>query len=127
MFRFDDAMRGWGYLPMYELAVDGVYRLLQQGYRAVPHYDRERYYALARKLEVEATAALTRSRLAEMEARVEAAEVVGRVRGNPKRPAPRSSRASLRACPVATICVSAGRPRRTRNAAALAEALRRKS
>jgi hypothetical protein len=43
MYRFDDAMRGWGYLPMYELAADRMYRLLQQrndpDFRGIPVRD----------------------------------------------------------------------------------------
>ncbi len=61
------------------------------GYRPVPHFDRqnepERYYALARRLEAEATAWFTDTRLAELVARVEAAEALGRARA-PRRPPP---------------------------------------
>ncbi len=43
MYRFDDAIRGWGYQPMYELAADRVYRLLQQRndptFRGIPVRD----------------------------------------------------------------------------------------
>lgn len=43
MYRFDDAIRGWGYQPMYELAADRVYRLLQQrndpSFRGIPVRD----------------------------------------------------------------------------------------
>jgi hypothetical protein len=30
MYRFDDALRGWGYEPVYDLAADRLYRLTQQ-------------------------------------------------------------------------------------------------
>jgi hypothetical protein len=43
MYRFDDAFRGWGYEPLYELAADRVYRLVQQrndaSYRGIPIRD----------------------------------------------------------------------------------------
>jgi hypothetical protein len=43
MYRFDDAIRGWGYQPMYELAADRVYRLVQQRndptFRGIPVRD----------------------------------------------------------------------------------------
>ena len=39
LFRFDDAMRGWGYEPIYDLAADGLYRAARMkndvGYRGI--------------------------------------------------------------------------------------------
>lgn len=39
LYRFDDALRGWGYLPIYELAADVLYRKAQRendpGYRGI--------------------------------------------------------------------------------------------
>ncbi len=52
------------------------------GYRAIPHYDRQlqpdRYYLLARRLEADARTWLTPSVLADLVTRVEAAERAGR-------------------------------------------------
>ena len=54
------------------------------GYRAVPHYDsqthRNRYYAIARKLEEEQRAFFTPALLDDWAARVEAAEQIGRAK-----------------------------------------------
>jgi hypothetical protein len=62
------------------------------GFRAVPHYDRvhhaARYYALARKLEDAERGYFTDEKLADMRARIEAAEALGR-RRNLHRPPPR--------------------------------------
>jgi hypothetical protein len=62
------------------------------GYRPVPHWDRvhhrERYYALARKLEDEERAWFTPARVDELVARVEAAERAGAARR--KQPWPRA-------------------------------------
>jgi hypothetical protein len=62
------------------------------GFRAVPHYDRahhpERYYALARKIEDEERGWFSDARVAELVARVEAAEAIG-ARRKLRRPPPR--------------------------------------
>lgn len=43
MYRFDDALRGWGYQPAYELAADRFYRIAQMkndpGFRIIPVRD----------------------------------------------------------------------------------------
>jgi len=62
-----------------------------EGFRAVPHYDRQehatRYYALARRIEDEARAWFTPERTESLAQRVEAAEVLGRARRPAKFPA----------------------------------------
>jgi hypothetical protein len=62
------------------------------GFRAVPHYDREhhreRYYELARKLEANATRSLRRGKLEEIEASFLAAEAIGRAKSKERRPSP---------------------------------------
>ncbi|MCB9558988.1 MAG: SEC-C domain-containing protein [Kofleriaceae bacterium] len=62
------------------------------GFRPVPHVDRQhqpdRYYALARRLEADAAAWFTEARIAELVARVEAAEAAGRAARPTRRPPP---------------------------------------
>jgi len=105
LFRFDDAMRGWGYEPIsrdvgtYGFVGGNALSPVPPGNRPVAHWDRHHhtdvYYRLARRLESEEAGWLTAERSAELVARVGEAEKLGAV----KRKAPWPSAAKLATVP----------------------------